>query len=58
VLDSEAEATVQHPLVTTAADIALLDLQCPWLCGVERRASGTARKARAVATVRYTAAHP
>jgi hypothetical protein len=49
---------VQHELVSTAADIALLDLQCRWLCGVERRASGTGRKARAVTTARYTTAHP
>jgi hypothetical protein len=42
------------PLVleTTAAAIALLDAHYPWLCGAERRASGTVRKSRRLTTVR------
>ena len=47
VRDSEPAATAPVSLETTAAAIALLDAQYPWLCGAERRVSGILRRARA-----------
>ena len=52
VPEAEAAAPPQVDLETTAAAIALLDAQYPWLCGAERRGSGTVRRARGLTTVR------
>jgi hypothetical protein len=52
VLQPQAGATPLLALETTAAAIALLDAHYPWLCGAERRASGTVRRARTLTTVR------
>ena len=48
----QAGATPQVAVETTAAAIALLDTQYPWLCGAERRGSGTVGRARGLTTVR------
>ena len=51
VLDSDPVAVAQVALETTAAAIALLDAQYPWLYGAERRGSRTLRRAAGLTAV-------